>query len=233
MANKLSLATLDKTINTVGYLLERARQPYFLCFGTLLGLVRDRNVVDGDTDIDIGIRAEDAREKVIMSCFQRFGYMKHKLIRRDDIDMTDPRISHETLVYVSFKHLTLPCVDVFIWPKSNGYRWHTYDFLNESKERPSTYHWKGVKAEWLDRLEKSTFGTQKKPLFTRNVFFPLMYGHLLDTWYPDWKTPRKGESTSPWILEMKSCKGFRDKDFVQKRLIESQEKYNAELNLIV
>ena len=235
MGNRLTLATLDKTINTVGYLLERARQPYFLCFGTLLGLVRDRNVVEGDTDIDLGILAESAHEKPIRACFERFGYRPYKTIRRDDVDKVNPNplVSREDLAYISFRHLTLPCIDIFIWYKHGDYRWHTYDFHNENKERPTAYHWKGVKSEWLDKIEKSTFGTHLKPLFSRNVYFPLMYGHLLDTWYPDWKTPRKGESTSPWQVEFKSCKSFRDKDLVKKQIAASEEKYNAELNLIV
>ena len=230
--NKLTFETLSTTLNNVGYLLERSRMPYFLCFGTLLGLIRDRNVIPNDTDIDLGIPEEHFQERAVMACFERFNYKVYKRIRRDDVDMFDPLSRHEDLVYISFVHDTLPCVDVFVWVLHKGIRYHTYDFLGENKERPSVYHWKGIKDEWLSRVERSFFGTNKEPLFERVVPFPLMYGHLLDHWYPDWKTPRPGESTTPWKLELKSCKQFKDKALISKQLEESRAKWEAELAAI-
>ncbi len=224
---KLTLETFNKTLNSALLLLERSRIPWFVCFGSLLGLVRDRGIIENDTDIDIGIPFEFINEKQIRSCFKRYDYEQYKIIRRDDIDRTLFGVpNNEDLAYISFVHPTLPCVDIFAWYLHDGIRYHTYDYFNEKKEHPSKYVFKGIREEWINHVDKSMFGTIKHPLFARNLPFPFMYGHLLDTWYPDWKTPRTGESHTPWKLELDSCRQFKDKKLIESQLVKSRIEYD-------
>jgi hypothetical protein len=77
------------------------------------------------------------------------------------------------------------------------------------------------------------FGTIRHPTFSRNLPYPFMYGHLLDTWYPDWKTPRTGESHTPWKLELDSCKHFRKKELIDAQLKQSREEYDNYIKTLV
>jgi len=220
MANKLTIDSLNKVLNTIGVLLERVyhNEPkWFICFGTLLGLIRDKGIIEGDTDIDIGIFQEDINEKQIFSIMERYDYKCTKIIRLDNTDKTITKTyQHPTLAYACFEHKTMPCIDMFGWYKWGDYRFHTYDYYGEGKEYPSKYYWKGVESRYFEKMAHSRFGTRTQDLLIRHVSYPMWYGHLLDLWYPDWKTPRKGESVSPYCLEMKSCKKFEDKVWVNE-----------------
>lgn len=70
-------------------ILESSGARYFLAFGTLLGHVRDGDVIKGDTDGDIGVLASDAKMVLaVASKFRRAGVLlevcgKHLMRLRD------------------------------------------------------------------------------------------------------------------------------------------------------
>lgn len=200
---------------------------WWLCFGNLLHLIRDKNVKH-DHDIDVGVYEEDVSESIITNIFLQWQYTLKKRI----IDNTNKKI-----LYLSYKNRNLPPIDVFVWKKWKEYRFHTYDVLHEDQKVPSRYIFKGVKEKWLprlgvidmkdDRLKKSHFGEHAKPLFFEAVNIPLQYGTLFDYWYPDWMTPRQGESTSPWKVEMKSCSKWSDTVYIKSQLEKSEAEFEG------
>ena len=61
-----------KILSDISDLLEFEKIQYWLDGGTLLGVVRDNKLIDGDIDIDIGVLIEDA--EVLYSCLLRNQY---------------------------------------------------------------------------------------------------------------------------------------------------------------
>lgn len=55
-------------------ILESNKVPYWLCHGTLLGIVRDKNLIPWDDDIDIAIFKSDIDFKKINKIFQKRGF---------------------------------------------------------------------------------------------------------------------------------------------------------------
>jgi len=218
--NKLTLKSFNKTIKTVGYLLEKSRAKYFLCFGSLLGIIRDDGVVEGDTDIDIGVMYEDhENNRKLANVFNRYNYKLTKKIIHD-VDKKP--------LYMCFEHVTMPCIDIFFFIEHQGVRWHTYDTMAERKEIPSKYIFKGLPAKCLKKVKKKRFGTRGKPLLDRPVGVPAAYGGCLDSWYPDYKTPRKGCSEAQYMIKSNSCKVFNNKKLVLSEMAKSNNIYESE-----
>jgi hypothetical protein len=40
----------------------------------------------------------------------------------------------------------------------------------------------------------------------KEYMFPLLYGSILDLWYREWKTPKKGASSEQMVLVVKKWK---------------------------
>jgi len=201
---------IERTISTVGWVLSRIRcgnEPmrWFICFGYLLGHIRDGGFVrdkDGNIkqgeDIDIGVLYEELNDGLaannIINGFGKFGYnVDHKITNNID----------GKIFYINFKNPKLPDICLFAWYKHNNIRYHTYDFNREKKDIPTEYVFKGIPAFALEKVVKHYIKEANK-----EVHFPLMYGTCLDVWYPNWKIKREGESETPYLVKMKSCKEF-------------------------
>lgn len=61
---------LDKTLS----LIESERIRPFLCFGTLLGMIREKSFMEHDLDLDIGILTSEANSSDIKNILKKFGY---------------------------------------------------------------------------------------------------------------------------------------------------------------
>tara|TARA_S200000501_G_C20828358_1_gene746045 strand:+ start:734 stop:1393 length:660 start_codon:yes stop_codon:yes gene_type:complete len=55
-------------------ILESSKIPYWLCHGTLLGIIRDKNLIPWDDDIDIAIFKSEVNKKNIKKIFQSKGF---------------------------------------------------------------------------------------------------------------------------------------------------------------
>ena len=53
-----------ETLKLLSNTLHKEKINYWLDFGTLLGIVRDKDIIQHDTDIDIAILAEEYSEKI-------------------------------------------------------------------------------------------------------------------------------------------------------------------------
>jgi hypothetical protein len=209
-----------------GWVLGSLNIPWFCCFGTLLGFIRENGVIKNDRDIDLGIFYENLLDenRLILS-MEKYNYkLHHKIINDHD----------KKALYLSFTSDQHPPLCIFAWYKHNGIRYHTYDTKMERKAHPSEYVFKGVPADLLEQPDENgnfkfsqywPSDNNRKQLTQHEFYIPRKYGTLLDLWYPDWKTPRKGTSQSPYIVKMRSCKEWDNKDHVEKCLKQSQEEY--------
>ena len=217
----MNIKDLERSIGQyAGWIFTSMHMHHFCCFGTLLGLIRDDGVVPGDTDIDLGIFYEDMDDGRIVKSMAKFGYFEDHRITNDFYKPSRP-------FYISFKARNMPDICLFAWYRVGNMRYHTYDVHFEKRDVPSEYVFKGVPAHLLeDTFQFWPLGKDKTQLTQHSFSLPIQYGTLLDLWYPDWKTKRKGVSTSPYIIKMKSCKQWGDKKFIEDSLKKSQNEYN-------
>ena len=75
---------LDKTLLQAVQILNKHKINYWICHGTLLGLVRDKKIISNTSDIDIGIWKNDYDKKKIIKIFSNLGYKKKNKFFRND-----------------------------------------------------------------------------------------------------------------------------------------------------
>lgn len=56
--------------------LDKLKIPFFLNYGTLLGAVRDKDFIDGDEDVDIGIFGNEKREEILEALYKKGFYKR-------------------------------------------------------------------------------------------------------------------------------------------------------------
>jgi hypothetical protein len=218
----------SKAIRIVNDVFMKMGAKWFLCFGNVLHLIRDKTV-EFDKDIDVGCFYEKCDGEQIKKAFKYWQYELHLEIKND--------ITKKPL-YMSFKNTRnppLPPVDVFLWYMHDGIRYHTFDTKQERATTPSEYKFLGIEAKYLPdpdipaksdkKLVKSYFGKWNEPYFLFEVPIPLYYGSCLDTWYPNWLIPRKMTSMSPFEVRMSSCKKWKNPDYIKQQLAENKVKY--------
>lgn len=181
---------------------------WFLCFGSLLTVIRDKQKF-GNDDLDIGVFYDEFEPVHIKNFCAGCGWKVEKTILHD----VDKKPLFMSLVPTKdVETITGPIhIDVFAWYLHKGVYYHTYDVKMENQKVPSKYIFKGVEKDTLDHLI-SIDNVANSMMYAK---IPLMYGTLLDTWYTDyekgyhWLEPRKCVSDTQWKLEMKSCSGFK------------------------
>ena len=77
---------LDKTLLQVVQILNKHKINYWICHGTLLGLVRDKKIISNTSDIDIGIWKNDYDKKNISSI--RKNLLEENIILEDSKEGT-------------------------------------------------------------------------------------------------------------------------------------------------
>lgn len=192
---------------------------WFMCFGTLLNLVRHPQKFDLDSDIDIGIIGSDL--ELFYDQIKNTYTVSH-FMKSDD--------TGKLLNFCYYDGSNDIHIDVFKWMKFKGMYWHTYDVLNDADEKgcPSKYHFKSMPTEVFERDEKdiqlkrqdlrygrimTKHGTWLKPipeLPAEGIELPIpsFYGLFLDIAYPEWATTREGFGVSEAFstFKTKSCK---------------------------
>ena len=76
MFNKNKDKNFIDTIN----LLNKNKISYWICNGTVLGLLRDKNLIPWDPDIDIGIWKNEVNLLELEKIFKKEGFFKKKKI---------------------------------------------------------------------------------------------------------------------------------------------------------
>jgi len=228
----MNTADYAKAVRIAAKVLGANHIKWFVCFGNLLHLIRDKSL-ENDKDVDIGVFYEHmalANPNAIVNGFEKFGYTRLLYIEHD-ID--------EKPLYMCFRHPELPPIDIFCWFKHGKYRYHTFDTLQEKvKKRPSLYKFLGVPAKYLPdpdgRLPKDPtivkqMFFQSTPQYVAEIYLPLNTGTLLDIWYPNWLKPRSMTSMSPEVVTMKSCRQWKDEMNIECQIDISRAVYQKEL----
>jgi len=145
---------------------------WFLCFGALLYVVRDRMVKEFDTDLDIGCIYGKIPARALVDNFSAYNF---KLVNQVVNDRTGEPFQ---LVFEN-KYFS---VDVFFWYRANGYYWHTGDLMGKRPKNGilKEYIFKGTPEEFIKK------DTVKFQWFEEVPYIPIpkRYGSLLDIWYP-------------------------------------------------
>lgn len=194
------LKELDHVFGIVNWIMGKLGIKWFACFGTLLGMIRDDGPIKDDHDIDIGIFYEDTDEVRLVNGFSKWNY---KLAKKT---INDYELPNKPFHMSFVSNQKMPELCVFAWYKHKDYRYHTYDVNQENKPVPSEYVFKGVPGKLLSDIIQFNPTVKGNIMFQRPPYVPLKYGTILDIWYPNWKVPKGGQSETPYIVKMKSCK---------------------------
>lgn len=195
----------------------QAYPKWFVCFGTLLGILRDKNF-NVKSDFDIGVIGNiNNIEDSFHHCSVHHKVVSDVTGNTINIAMRDKR--------------NLVTYDFFRWVKHNGMYFHSYDVNMEFPTNGvlKEYTWKGIPAEcfepradrinlWkkdLKFMQSITGGGWKTPIpeFPQEgieVVLPFNYGSCLDYWYPNWhkKDETFGVSRAHKTITVKTCKGI-------------------------
>ena len=67
---------LDKNFILAIKILNKKKIDYWICHGTLLGLVRDKRLIEWDNDIDIGVLKSSKNRCIIKTLFEKKGFKR-------------------------------------------------------------------------------------------------------------------------------------------------------------
>ena len=120
----LSIETAKDLLEKIKFCFDNITLPFYLCYGTLLGAIREKTLIKGDEDLDVFITDEN-------KLYNSLPYLRDsglQLIRRVP-----------NVVY-SFRSIGEGYVDVYILSKLKWYNpWHTYCYALESKIQPKYF----------------------------------------------------------------------------------------------
>jgi len=189
------------------------RPKWFISFGALLYLIRDLPLgIPFEQDIDISMIYGVADREDIINSFGEYGY----------------KLDSEVLDNWQHKPLKMAfspnggadkgsyCIDIFFWVIDKaGVAWHTYDQYNSGKTILDEYVFKATPTSILFKPEIISDSWEET---APNINLPLMYGSLLDYWYPPkgpgnesgWikKSSNYGQSMTKNIVKITNCKEF-------------------------
>ena len=68
----------DKNLVDSVKILEDIQQNYWVCHGTLLGIIRDKNLIPWDNDIDLGVWKKNLKKNIIVKEFKKNKFLLKK-----------------------------------------------------------------------------------------------------------------------------------------------------------
>lgn len=184
---------------------------WFVGFGLLLGIVRERDFIGHDNDVDMCIRADNITEE------QELHYIN--LLAKEGKEVKELKrleeYKNEGLFFARKKWMIRKDTNRYVWfslrkrsdyPKfchwmfynHNNYAWHTKGkaWISEKKFKSDNYGYdtsydaimKGIPAQYIETLHTIDF-------YGIKINIPFMVGSCLDEWYPGWRVPMKGGSS--------------------------------------
>lgn len=118
----------EQVLDEGGAILEGLGIPYYVCDGTILGIVRDDRFISHDNDIDVAVACEVDLDQVI-SAFADKGYtVGRKVFYRGRI---------QQLIFYSAQHVIF---DICFWrPAADGYCYHYVPEVPKGRRQPDVY----------------------------------------------------------------------------------------------
>ena len=182
---------------------------WFISFGTLLGAIRPtftkwghetrymRGIMSHDNDMDVSILSDKItieQENHYVSLIRDAGLYKS----REEYQYRDDT---NRLLWTSLRGHKAPagtkCCNWF-WQKHKDYYWHSKGLAWVSNKFPKqvTGHENTDKAIMLGIPETYLSDLVEIDFIGGKYNIPVMYGHCLDWWYPEWIVPKKGGTSA-------------------------------------
>jgi hypothetical protein len=194
---------------------------WFVSFGSLLGVVRDRGKLLGDLDISM-FYEEDVAERMIANLIQ-FNWQERGRI----IHPSTKKPLHLSFVPVDKRMNGGMVLDLFFWLKVGDIYYHTYDYKMENPKNgiPSEYYFKGCHK----RILRGATWQYVWPGTANMIRLPHYYGTLLDYWYPGWyrKDSMFGQSKAKQVVKVKHPDQLGDYKIAHKQIEASTEEYDS------
>lgn len=197
-------------LRTVYECADRAgiKEHLFVCFGLLLGVVRNRDFIPGDDDIDMGCLSdritkeqEDEYYKQLKAAGMFFA--RERIEKRDDTDRYTWFSLRKRNNHAKFCH--------WFWIKHAGYYWHTKagrwtgqagkrrfgenDDLEFGNGEVAVM--KGIPARIIEETMEIDFNGV-------GIRIPKAYGACLDFWYPGWLVPSRTKSSRQVLCQIRN-----------------------------
>lgn len=174
---------LDRVLNVITAVMNLTGKTWFLSFGSLLNIVRDNGALN--QDIDLSCFYED---KHSLSFFEnnllQYNFKITETVTFDGAPLKITIRPEEGGLYGSVN------IDVFFWFGAGDYYYHTYNINRKEKLQNGnlpTYICKGTPKTFF---AKNNCFQYQWPGTRKIVNIPLLYGTLLDYWYPNWIVPQ-------------------------------------------
>ena len=207
-------------IRNLSLSLDSSGQKWFICFGTLLFLLRDK-IFNMQQDIDIGIVGDPIKVCQVLN---------NAYTVNDVVFDTETKHPLKTTYMCERPRIM---IDVFFWKKVGNMYYHIEPMENPIPKSGflNSYKFKGIPAECFDMPENTiealkrdvryegavknngTWNRMIPGLETEgiSVAAPYEQGRCLDIWYPNWALAIEnyGTSMSEWIKEVRNCKDLK------------------------
>ncbi len=159
------LRTMVINVTTI---LDNADVRYWLDFGTLLGAVRDGDIISWDNDADISYYHDD-RDRMILALVKNiYSVGKHQL---------QVVGAGRFRVFYSYNLMDEPWLDLYAW-------------TDQAKEKLVSAEGEGfLKRLWPYKQVIGELTRIDMKAWDKSVFVPEFYEQRLKNLYKDWKTP--------------------------------------------
>ena len=187
-----------KNLKDLVDIFKKNKVRFWIDCGTLLGIYRDKNIIDGDSDCDVGVFAEDITPELLndlkdrLTVPSRMFYDTDKLLQHLD---TDEYVKTKNLKFVlkengktkSFKNNEISC-DIFFYFPHEDYHMFKYGGREQYIRTKSNY---------IKKLDSMQFkGINFKIPSSIEKYLEQLYGK-------EWKTPDPTfdyRESEPWCL---------------------------------
>jgi len=218
--------------------------PYWLSFGGLWGLIKNKGVVP-DEDLDL-CTFYGVDWKRIEKCFASYGYIMNRAMCNDS--------DTGNLIYAHFRSENNgPSLCLSFWYLHEGIRYYCHDQHREVNSGigvpKSGYFFKGIPSDIISSEDDLRLVEWPGIEGCYKISVPHRPGALLDYTYPDWAYVKqkyvvgnkhevkeekcvsvwKHGAFSRYMVHVNSMSQFKDKNLISKQLEESNRKYYVTL----
>ncbi len=225
---------VDQNLKLVIKILNTHKINYWICHGTLLGIIRDKKILPWDNDIDIGLIKKKVKKNKLISLMKKNGFNKvNKTFLKNDgmlkfskkggkeIDFNLYEINKKnTHVYVKWlvpRNLFMRIIEVLSFSKN--YKGNYSLIINLFGFSQSFFVY--LKKKFIDKnlfysfagySHKANYAFKLKNynFFGLKILVPYEYKKYLEDLYgSDWQTPKRNFN---WTKHSPSTKFYNDKE---------------------
>lgn len=164
-----------EVLSTGCRILESLHIPYFICDGTILGIIRDGNFIIHDNDIDVAV-AVDVKADEVIAAFKEKGYKVGRRVYYFG--------KLQQLIFYTDSH---DIFDICFWrPSKDGYHYHFVPEVKNGRRQDSKY-----------------FAAPESIVFKGGVYstHPQIKNWLEEHYGSDWTIPKS--SKGDWRMDVK------------------------------